>query len=91
MASIKIRLQDKEYITQISGSYGEYTGETTIAQIYFHTNMNTGGYGPYGSLNRCNNVKTFKSPNPSLAPIIGFFGTAPRFVYSIGVFTSTDA
>ncbi|MDK0829461.1 jacalin-like lectin, partial [Clostridium perfringens] len=47
----EIKLKDGEYITQISGSYGNYkwnNGRVTLSTLKIYTNKNTNGYGPYG-------------------------------------------
>ncbi|KAH9622861.1 hypothetical protein KSS87_012911 [Heliosperma pusillum] len=89
--TVSVRLRDAENITYISGSYGDYAGDgnlTNVAQIYIHTNVIQDGYGPYGLLQGCINIKSFKSPYPSGGSIVGFSGATGHFVQSIGVYVS---
>ncbi|MDK0832488.1 jacalin-like lectin, partial [Clostridium perfringens] len=71
----EIILKDGEYITQISGSYGNYkwnNGRVTLSSITIHTNYNTNGYGPYGQGADVSNTEVFQS---SKGQVIGFYGT----------------
>ncbi|MCU4190292.1 hypothetical protein M9Q43_14095, partial [Flavobacterium sp. HXWNR29] len=73
----RITLRCGEYITQISGTYGNYKyqcNQSLIASIKIHTNLCPAGYGPYGQGCGVENVRCFSSPCPTDGPITGFFG-----------------
>ncbi|MDK0651708.1 jacalin-like lectin [Clostridium perfringens] len=84
----EIKLKDGEYITQISGSYGNYkwnNGRVTLSTLKIYTNKNTNGYGPYGKGADVSNTQVFKS---SKGKVIGFYGTIganKHYLESIGI------
>ncbi|MDK0847439.1 jacalin-like lectin [Clostridium perfringens] len=84
----EIKLKDGEYITQISGSYGNYkwnNGRVTLSTLKIYTNKNTNGYGPYGKGAYVDNAQVFKS---SKGRVVGFSGTVSankHYLESIGI------
>ncbi|XP_074273979.1 agglutinin-like [Silene latifolia] len=87
----KIPLKSDEYITQISGTYGKYqhtNSDNNVGKLTIHTNLNPGGYGPYGRGERVQNPRNFISPS---SPVAGFFGRHDNYLQSIGVYLSTSA
>ncbi|XP_074310109.1 uncharacterized protein LOC141645823 [Silene latifolia] len=65
-----------ETITKISGHEGDYGEQGRhVAQLRIHTDMNAGGYGPFGLMRNCTNIKAFESPDTPPGAVIGFFGT----------------
>ncbi|KAL2944819.1 Mannose/glucose-specific lectin, partial [Bienertia sinuspersici] len=80
-----IKLRDGEYLTKISGLYGNYSqqkNEVFVSTITIHTNFNPAGYGPYGTGKGVTNVQSFSSPNISDGPIVGFFGRSGNYIES---------
>ncbi|KAL2944841.1 Mannose/glucose-specific lectin [Bienertia sinuspersici] len=89
----RIKLRCGEYITQISGTYGNYKwqrNQCTIATLKIHTNFCPSGYGPYGQGRDVCNVHCFSSPLPTDGPIIGFFGRHNNYLESTGIFVKKD-
>ncbi|WP_408611270.1 jacalin-like lectin [Flavobacterium odoriferum] len=89
----RIKLQCGEYITQISGTYGNYKyqgNQCVIATMKIHTNLCPSGYGPYGQGCGVESVKCFSSPLPAGGPIVGFLGRHNNYLESIGIFVKKD-
>ncbi|KNA10350.1 hypothetical protein SOVF_145160 [Spinacia oleracea] len=90
----KIVLKSGEYITQISGTYGNFLQlqgkDRAIATLKIHTNLCPAGYGPYGLGKEVTNVCNFSSPVPPPGRIVGFFGRHNQYFESIGIFAKTD-
>ncbi|KAL2944884.1 Mannose/glucose-specific lectin [Bienertia sinuspersici] len=84
-----------EYVTQISGTYGNYKyqcNQTTIATIKIHTNLCPSGYGPYGQGCGVENVKCFSTPcSNNNSPVTGYFGRHNNYLESIGVFVKKES
>ncbi|XP_021726141.1 mannose/glucose-specific lectin-like [Chenopodium quinoa] len=81
---IYIDLNEKEYITQISGKYGKYLNENIrISTITNHTNLKT--YGPYGRGEQVTEAKPFSTPVPLDGTIVGFNGSCGIYLNSIGI------
>ncbi|KAL2944842.1 Mannose/glucose-specific lectin, partial [Bienertia sinuspersici] len=87
-APAKIVLEDGEYLTRISGTYGNYQyqeNEVVVGSITIHTNLKPIGYGPYGKNGSVENVQKFTSPEQSDGPIVGVFGRNNKYLESVGV------
>ncbi|XP_057529514.1 horcolin-like [Amaranthus tricolor] len=85
----KIVLKCGEFITQISGTSGEYAyanNTRLISTIKIHTNLCPGGYGPFGTGQATKNVQSFASPMPLDGRIVGFFGNAQGYLLSLGIY-----
>ncbi|KMT11899.1 hypothetical protein BVRB_5g098660 [Beta vulgaris subsp. vulgaris] len=84
----RIVLKCGEFITQISGTYGNYKykdNECLIGTLKIHTNLCPSGYGPYGKDCGVENVRCFSSPLPTKGPIVGFFGRHDNYLESTGI------
>ncbi|XP_057529508.1 mannose/glucose-specific lectin-like [Amaranthus tricolor] len=89
----RIQLKCGEFITQISGTYGNYKNqhnECLIATLKIHTNLNPCGYGPYGEGRDVSNVCNFASPCPPEGPVVGFFGRHNNYLESLGMFVKKE-
>ena len=85
----KIKLGRGEFITKISGTSGEYTyagHDRVISTLKIYTNFNPKGYGPFGTGEDTKNVTAFSSPDELEGRFVGFFGNAPGFIYSLGIY-----
>ncbi|XP_010675832.1 mannose/glucose-specific lectin [Beta vulgaris subsp. vulgaris] len=80
------RLRCNEYITKISGTYGNYSYccYRVIASLKIHTNCCPSGYGPFGQGRSCNNVCGFSTSAQPCGSIVGFFGKSGQYLESIG-------
>ncbi|KAM6595439.1 hypothetical protein CsatA_005963 [Cannabis sativa] len=72
-----------EYLTSISGTYGEYRNMTVITSISFITNLKT--YGPFGG----ETGTAFSLPIQG-GVIVGFHGKSGDFIDSIGIFVKPE-
>ncbi|XP_010679899.2 mannose/glucose-specific lectin-like [Beta vulgaris subsp. vulgaris] len=87
----RIVLKCGEFITQISGTYGNYkyqNNECLIGTLKIHTNLCPSGYGPYGQGNGIDCPRSFSSPAPIRGPIVGFFGRHNNYLESTGIFVN---
>ncbi|CAO2831434.1 unnamed protein product [Amaranthus hypochondriacus] len=85
----KIKLRKGEFITKISGTSGEYTyagHDRVICTLKIYTNFNRKGYGPFGTGEDTKNITAFSSPDELEGRFVGFFGNAPGFIYSLGIY-----
>lgn len=85
----KIMLKSEEYITKISGTSGEYefaNKERVISTLKIHTNLRQDGYGPFGTGEDTKNGNVFSSPDEFNGRIVGFFGNADDYLYSLGIY-----
>ncbi|CAO2835858.1 unnamed protein product [Amaranthus hypochondriacus] len=84
----KITLKEGEYLTRISGTYGNNKhkkNDCVIATLKIHTNLCLGGYGAFGLGTDVDIVSDFSSPILNDSPIVGIFGRSNTHVESIGV------
>ncbi|KAL2944818.1 Mannose/glucose-specific lectin [Bienertia sinuspersici] len=84
----KVVLSDGEYLTRISGTYGNYkhlANEIVVGTITIHTNLKPTGYGPFGKNKSVENIQKFTSPEQSGSLIVGVFGRSNKYLESIGV------
>ena len=89
----RIVLKCGEFITQISGTYGNYKyqkNECLIGTLKIHTNLCPSGYGPYGQGNGIDCPRNFSSPLPTKGPIVGFFGRHNNYLESTGICVKED-
>ncbi|KNA06257.1 hypothetical protein SOVF_182420 [Spinacia oleracea] len=85
----KIVLKCGEKITQISGTYGNYSymgNKCVIATMKIHTNLCPTGYGPFGQGKAVSCAQKFASPLPLDGPIVGVFGRSHNYLESVGIF-----
>ncbi|KAL2944817.1 Mannose/glucose-specific lectin [Bienertia sinuspersici] len=88
-APTKVVLSDGEYLTRISGTFGNYkyqANEIVVGTITIHTNLKPTGYGPFGKNGSVENIQKFTSPEQSDNQIVGVFGRSNKYLESIGVF-----
>uniref|UniRef100_A0A803N695 Jacalin-type lectin domain-containing protein n=1 Tax=Chenopodium quinoa TaxID=63459 RepID=A0A803N695_CHEQI len=80
-----IDLDEKEYMTQVSGEYGKYFNQDIrIASITIYTNLKV--YGPYGRGEQVTEAKPFSTPVPlEGTTIFGFNGSYGTYLNSIGL------
>ncbi|KNA13444.1 hypothetical protein SOVF_116660 [Spinacia oleracea] len=86
----KVTLMDGEYLTRISGIFGnapKYLPDNSvvIGTMTIHTNLNPNGYGPFGKGIDIQNVRNYSSPTMTDGPIVGFLGRSGKFLESAGV------
>ncbi|KNA14922.1 hypothetical protein SOVF_102940 [Spinacia oleracea] len=86
----KVVLKDGEYLTRISGTFGNSSkylpdNGVLIATMTIHTNLNPNGYGPFGKGIDVENVEKYSSPTLTDGPIVGFLGRKGKFLESVGV------
>ncbi|KAK9673841.1 hypothetical protein RND81_12G193100 [Saponaria officinalis] len=84
-----INFKDDERITKITGFEGDYAdmgGRRHIAQIKIYTTWRKEGYGPFGWLYNCTNVKAFDTGVPKEGPFVGFFGVTGNFLEGLGAY-----
>ncbi|XP_056699733.1 mannose/glucose-specific lectin-like isoform X2 [Spinacia oleracea] len=86
----KVVLKDGEYLTRISGTFGnspKYLPDNgvLIATMTIHTNLNPNGYGPFGKGIDVENVEKYSSPTTTDGPIVGFLGRNGMYLESTGV------
>ncbi|KMT12790.1 hypothetical protein BVRB_4g088840 [Beta vulgaris subsp. vulgaris] len=88
----KIVLEDVEFITRVSGTYGYDRDQKQegIAALKIHTNLCPVGYGPYGFGMEVDDIRDFSSPLLNDGPIVGVFGTHGENLESIGVLLKKD-
>ncbi|XP_021716599.1 mannose/glucose-specific lectin-like [Chenopodium quinoa] len=81
----EIDLDEKEYMTQVSGEYGKYFNQDIrIASITIYTNLKV--YGPYGRGEQVTEAKPFSTPVPlEGTTIFGFNGSYGTYLNSIGL------
>jgi hypothetical protein len=73
-------LSDGEYITEVSGDYGEWYGAVQILMLKFKTSKGK-TFGPYGNMDNSVTRTPFSFKTSGNEAIVGFYGT---------VFTHTD-
>ncbi|KMT12833.1 hypothetical protein BVRB_4g089250 [Beta vulgaris subsp. vulgaris] len=81
----KVTLKAGEYVTRITGTYGNYEynkGGPVIATLKICTNLNPAGYGTYGGFP---NGQAFESPAKTDGPVVGTFGRSGEFLESLGI------
>ncbi|KMT12832.1 hypothetical protein BVRB_4g089240 [Beta vulgaris subsp. vulgaris] len=81
----KATLRAGEYVTRITGTYGNYEYHKdgpVIGTLKIHTNLNPDGYGSYGGLS---NGQPFYSPWRDDGFVVGFFGRSGEFLESLGI------
>ncbi|XP_074273973.1 mannose/glucose-specific lectin-like [Silene latifolia] len=79
----------REYITQITGTYGKFAhsdSDAVVATLFINTNIKQ--YGPYGRGELVQNPRNFAS---AVGNVIGFFGRNSNYLESIGVSQSNNA
>ncbi|XP_062114665.1 jacalin-related lectin 4-like [Humulus lupulus] len=69
-----------EFLTSISGTYGNYRGLTVITSLSFITNLNT-TYGPFGKATGT----AFSNPIQG-GVVVGFHGKSGYYIDSIGIY-----
>ncbi|KNA15090.1 hypothetical protein SOVF_101390 [Spinacia oleracea] len=90
-AEHKITLQCDEYITNISGTIGEWHTNCDLTKLKIHTNLFQDGHGPYGGGPYTDYLSDFCSRVPSSGRVVGFFGTLENnYVESIGLYVKKD-
>ncbi|KAH9326835.1 hypothetical protein KI387_007013, partial [Taxus chinensis] len=77
-----IDFANDEYLTQITGHYGNESGVNVIKSLTFTTNITK--YGPYGSTNGT----AFTSGGKG--KIVGFYGRAAQLLDNLGVYSLQD-
>ncbi|KAK9673837.1 hypothetical protein RND81_12G192900 [Saponaria officinalis] len=88
-----INFTDDERITKISGFEGDYSGmggRRHIAQIMIYTTWRKEGYGPYGWLYDCTNVKAFDTGIPKEGPFVGFYGVTGNYLEGLAAYVRKD-
>lgn len=70
---------------EVSGTVGDYEGETIVTSIKLVTNVKT--YGPFG-LNMAIDPSPFIVPVPGGSTITGFYARSGKHLNAIGVYVA---
>lgn len=82
---MQIPIGPTENVVKVTGTIGEFEGDTIVTSLTILTNVGT--YGPFGN----ENGTPFNLPKNDGDKVVGFFGRAGLFLNALGVYATPSA